>query len=117
MQKYQDESARQSTDNVQNKETAQALRYKYKSESQYFPLWLKVKQQGKITVEVTDERSYKKIVAGVGKMKKQDYHFKVSCELELGYHLQLVFEPNEKAGSMVIKLKDTENQLNEINFL
>lgn len=96
--------------------TTDQLTAAYKSNSKYMPIWAEVKKSGIAKVSIS-ELKLETVENAVGKLKKQDFHFRSACDLLFGYQLKLVFEGSEDGQHITVKLKDINDALNPINFI
>lgn len=92
------------------------LKHRFKSTSRYKLIWDKVKLNGICSIDVKDN-AYDTIAAAITKLKKQDFSFRVACDLEQGHEFTLVFEEDRAANKMTIKFKDTFNKAHPYNLL
>jgi len=93
------------------------LKTEYRSSSKYFPLWQELKVNHFIKVKLLEHDTFDLVKNKIIKLKHNDYYYMAALRLELGYQLELVFEFNpDDSNVMLIKLKDTRNDLNLSNF-
>ena len=98
-------------------EVIEELKTEYRSTSKYFPLWQELKATHFIKVKLLEHDTFDLVKNKIIKLKHNDYYYMAALRLELGYQLELVFELNpDDSNVMLIKLKDTRNELNLSNF-
>jgi hypothetical protein len=93
----------------------ESLRLYFTSASKYIHIWNGIKSYGLLTVGIPKDSSFDTLRDAVKRLKLQDHYFKVYCELSLGYQYHLDIE--DYGHSMMFKLCDTQDTLNEINYL
>ena len=99
------------------KQVVEDLKIEYRSTSKYFPLWQELKATHFIKVKLLEYDTFDLVKNKIIKLKHNDYYYMAALRLELGYQLELVFELNpDDSNVMLIKLKDTRNDLNLSNF-
>ena len=99
------------------KQVIQELKTEFRSTSKYFPLWQELKTSHFVTIKLLEHDTFDLVKNKIIKLKHNDYYYMAALRLELGYQLELVFEVNPADSNvMVIKLKDTRNELNLSNF-
>ena len=98
-------------------QVVEGLKTEYRSTSKYFPLWQELKATHFIKVKLLEHDTFDLVKNKIIKLKHNDYYYMAALRLELGYQLELVFELNpDDSNVMLIKLKDTRNDLNLSNF-